>query len=245
MSSLEVIMHVNVVSFWMACLAEAVHVELSNEGAKVAVLEVTGQDLFGKAPHLTDVEAVSATRPAYHIRDLQVLLKESSTYTISSSLLMKSGTAEQRPFRLRLRFILSIYYIHPPDNMHTMLRRALERLLQKHLNMPPQQELLAKNIVSVYQHDITYSKLARLPLSELKNAVKIPCPISEDGSSENQIAVYKRLRYYMTVEEAAVCVKCTRVCPFRTLPFKEMPVKPDTTNKEALNDLLTFLINMS
>lgn len=49
----------------------------------------------------------------------------------------------------------------------------------------------------------------------------------------------------MTVEEAAVCAKCTRVCPFRTVPFTEMPVKPETTNKEALNDLFTFLINMS
>lgn len=47
------------------------------------------------------------------------------------------------------------------------------------------------------------------------------------------------------VEEAAVCIKCTRVCPFRTVPFKEMPVKADTTNKEALNDLFTFLISMS
>lgn len=42
-----------------------------------------------------------------------------------------------------------------------------------------------------------------------------------------------------------MCAKCTRVCPFRTVPFKEMSVKPDATNKEALNDLLTFLINMS
>lgn len=113
MSSLEVIVHVDVVSVGMAGFAEAVHVELSNEGAEVAVLEVTGQDLLGKASHLPDVEAVSATRPTDHFRDLQVLLKESSTYTISSSLLMKSGMAEQRPFRLRLRFILSIYYIHP------------------------------------------------------------------------------------------------------------------------------------
>jgi hypothetical protein len=129
--------------------------------------------------------------------------------------------------------------------MHAMLRKALTRLLRTHLNMPPQQELLAKNIAATWQYDITYSKLARLPLSELKNALKVPCPVADSASSENQIATFKRLRHYMTVEEGAVCLKCTRLCPFRAVPFKEMPVKPETTNKAALNDLLSFLISMS
>lgn len=128
--------------------------------------------------------------------------------------------------------------------MHNLLRTALQRLLQTHLNMLPQTFLLGKNIAATWQNDITYSKLNRLPLSELKNAVKVPCPVN-DNNSDKQIATFKRLRHYLNVEEAAVCVKCTRVCPFRAIPFKEMTVKPETTNKAALNDLLSFLISMS
>jgi hypothetical protein len=110
--------------------------------------------------------------------------------------------------------------------MHAMLRNALQQLLQRHLAMPPEVERLAKNIATTWKFDITYSKLTRLPLGELKNALKVPCPTIPNGKEDAQIAAFKRLRQQMTVEEAAVCLKCTRTCPFRDMPFKEMPVKP-------------------
>jgi hypothetical protein len=129
--------------------------------------------------------------------------------------------------------------------MQAMLRRALEAVLQKHLAMKMDVGVLSKNIASTWKFDITYSKLTRLPLSELKTALKVPCPVIENGKEGQQIAAFKRLRERMTVEESAVCLKCTRKCPFRNVSFKEMAVAPETTNKAALHDLLSFLIALA
>lgn len=129
--------------------------------------------------------------------------------------------------------------------MRALLLQALHRLLETHLAMPPALTLLTKNIASKFKFDITYSKLARLPLSELKNALKVPCPTPPAHDNNAHIALFKRLRHNLQVEESTVCMRCTRDCPFRAVAFKDMPVKPETTNKSALNDLLYFLIALS
>lgn len=129
--------------------------------------------------------------------------------------------------------------------MHAMLRRALHQLLQRRLAIPPDLARLQSSIAAAWKADITYSKLARLPLTELKNALKVPCPTVANGSEDAQIAAFKRLRQNMTVDEASVCLKCSRSCPFRNVAFREMDVKAETTNKAALHDLLFFLIALS
>lgn len=88
----EVLVHVDVVAVGVARLAKAVHVELPNEGAEVAVLKIFGKDLLGKFSHLPYVEALPAAGPPYHIRNLGVLSERKPTSTIYSNLLMKSGT---------------------------------------------------------------------------------------------------------------------------------------------------------
>jgi hypothetical protein len=76
----------------IAGLVKAVHVELSNEGAEVAVLKISRKDLFGEFSDLLYVEALPAGGPPYHIGNLGVLSERKPTSTIYSSLLMKSGT---------------------------------------------------------------------------------------------------------------------------------------------------------
>ena len=88
----EVLVHVDVVAVGVARLAKAVHVELSNEGAEVAVLKISRKDLFGEFSDLLYVEALAAGGPPYHIGNLGVLSERKPTSTIYSSLLMKSGT---------------------------------------------------------------------------------------------------------------------------------------------------------
>ena len=61
--------------------------------------------------------------------------------------------------------------------MHAMLQKTLQDVLQKHLGMKVEIGLLSKNIAAAWKFDITYTKLTRLPLSELKTALKVPCPV--------------------------------------------------------------------
>jgi hypothetical protein len=110
--------------------------------------------------------------------------------------------------------------------MRALLQQALQRILDAHLAMPPATALLAKSIAGKFKYDITYSKLSRLPLSQLKDALKVPCPTLPGSEEKTQIVIFKRLRQNMKVEESSACQKCAKNCPFRGLAFTEMPEKP-------------------
>jgi len=91
MSRSEVVVHVDVIAFGVARLAKAVHIELPNERAKVAMFKISRKDLFSEPTHLLYIEALALSRPPYHLRNLGVLSESKPTSTIYSNLLMKSG----------------------------------------------------------------------------------------------------------------------------------------------------------
>ena len=62
-SHLEVLIHVDVLSFLMADFAEAVHVELANEGGEVFMFEVFGEDFFGELGDTFDIKGVGGGCP--------------------------------------------------------------------------------------------------------------------------------------------------------------------------------------
>lgn len=101
----EMFMHVDVLAIRMASFTKAIHIELADEGAEVAMLEVTRQHFLCESANVLNVKGVSAGCPANDLGDIAVLSYTNSTYTIYSNLLMNSGTWLLLPLRLRLRFI--------------------------------------------------------------------------------------------------------------------------------------------
>lgn len=109
------------------------------------------------------------------------------------------------------------------------MRKLFDTALQKisaEMQLPNNnRNQLASSIAKVYGSDLTYSKLVRLPLSEVKIMLKIPCPIVREESREdheNQIAIFKRLRHNYNIDEESICFKCPRVasCNLKNIKFK-------------------------
>lgn len=132
--------------------------------------------------------------------------------------------------------------------MKKLFNTAFSRIL-RHFDvadtaLPPSEPQVRDIVTKIYKHDIPFSKLSRLPASEVKTMLKIPCPLAPGLGKEEvaeSTAVFKRLRHNFTVEEESVCFKCSRQCPVRRTPFKQLEVKLQTNNKSALHDLLLFL----
>ena len=101
-------MHVYVLPIGVASLPEAVHIQLPDEGRKVAVLEVLRKDLICELGNVFYVKAIAGGSPAYHCLDIRILSKGKRTSIISSNLLMKSGTWLLLPF-LFLLLLMAIY----------------------------------------------------------------------------------------------------------------------------------------
>lgn len=98
----EMVMHVYVLPVGVASFPEAVHVELPDEGRKVAVLEVLRKDLVGEFGDVFDVKTIAGGGPAYDRLNVRILDRGERTSIISRSLLMKSGTWLLLPFLLLL-----------------------------------------------------------------------------------------------------------------------------------------------
>lgn len=61
--------------------------------------------------------------------------------------------------------------------MKKLFTKSLEKVMLE-LQIPDDnRNELAKHITNFYGNDVTYSKLVRLPRSEVKIMLKIPCPI--------------------------------------------------------------------
>lgn len=54
----EMLININIVAVWMTGLLKTVHVELADEGGKVAVLEVLRQDLLREPNYVFYIEAI-------------------------------------------------------------------------------------------------------------------------------------------------------------------------------------------
>jgi hypothetical protein len=106
-----VLVHVNIVALGVPHLAKSVHVELPDEGGEVLVLEVPRENVLGESGHALDIEGIPSCGPPDHRLYLRILCYTQSTYTISSSLLTKSGREDARFFLLFIRF-MTIYYTH-------------------------------------------------------------------------------------------------------------------------------------
>lgn len=71
--------------------------------------------------------------------------------------------------------------------MKKLFTASLERILAS-LDIPARKHLpnlsqeLSTAILRHYNHDIPYSKLSRLPSSEAKTMLKVPCPIDDADS---------------------------------------------------------------
>jgi hypothetical protein len=61
--------------------------------------------------------------------------------------------------------------------MRKLFATALQKIITEMQLPNNNRNELAKNIIKTYGNDVTYSKLVRLPLSEVKIMLKIPCPI--------------------------------------------------------------------
>jgi predicted nicotinamide N-methyase len=70
---LEMFVHVDVVSFGVADLLEAIHIELSDEGGKVVVFKVSRQHLLSEACDVLDIKAVPRGGPAHRFPEFFVL----------------------------------------------------------------------------------------------------------------------------------------------------------------------------
>lgn len=135
--------------------------------------------------------------------------------------------------------------------MKTLFNNSLNKLL---LRFQPQQQpipikskTIQEIVVKEFKSDVPYSKLCRLPTSEVKTMLKVPCPLSTQltpADTAEHTAVFKRIRYQFNVEEEPVCSKCQRQCPVRNIPFKQLNYQLQTSNKSALHDLLLFAISL-
>jgi len=67
LSSLEEVVEINVVGVHGSLLAEVVHVELSDEGVHLVVLEVDGKDSLGELLDVFDDKEVTAVTPADNV----------------------------------------------------------------------------------------------------------------------------------------------------------------------------------
>ena len=77
------VVHVDVVTIRMADLSKAVHIELADEGSKVAVLEVDREDLLREPADVVDAEGVTRRGPTDDFSIAPVLNKGLSTSIIS------------------------------------------------------------------------------------------------------------------------------------------------------------------
>ena len=77
------VVHVDVVTIRMADLSKAVHIELADEGSKVAVLEVDREDLLREPADVVDAEGVTRGGPTDNLSIALVLNKGVSTSIIS------------------------------------------------------------------------------------------------------------------------------------------------------------------
>ena len=96
---------VDILPIRMPDLAEAVHVELPDEGGEIPVFEVAGQNLLGKFADVFYVKWIAGRCPAQNGLQLTVLPKPTRTSTIYSSLDMKRGIWLPFPFLALLLFI--------------------------------------------------------------------------------------------------------------------------------------------
>jgi hypothetical protein len=103
---LEILVHIDVLAVRVTDLAETVHVELADEGGEVAMLEVDGEDVFGKLGDVLDIEGIGGGSPTDRVGNGLVLSSTRRTSSISTSLEMKIGVCALLPFLLRLRLIL-------------------------------------------------------------------------------------------------------------------------------------------
>jgi len=114
--------------------------------------------------------------------------------------------------------------------MKQLFTKALKKLVEQSQLTNTNRTELGKQIVTAFEHDITFTKLCRLPDNEVKNMLKIPCPLVQEVKPErnnDQILVFKRLRHYYNVTEEAVCFKCPRAnqCPFRNTKYRDVNIK--------------------
>jgi len=109
--------------------------------------------------------------------------------------------------------------------MRKLFTIALQKILAEIKLSNNNRNELVKHISQIYGNDLTYTKLVRLPLSEVKIMLKIPCPIIKEDSKdnhENQIAIFKRLRHNFNIDEESICFKCPRAgsCSLKNIKFK-------------------------
>ena len=64
---LEVLVHVYVLSFVVSDFFETIHVELSDEGGKVAMLEIGGKDILCEASDAFNGECVASGGPGNNV----------------------------------------------------------------------------------------------------------------------------------------------------------------------------------
>lgn len=133
--------------------------------------------------------------------------------------------------------------------MKKLYTAALEKFFLRFGLPSKNREELVDSIAKTFGNDITYSKLVRLPTSEVKIMLKTPCPTIQEPSAEanqNQLIIFKRLRHNYKIDEVSTCIKCPRAdrCPLKAVGFKDLTVQSKVSNKAALHDFLFFFLSL-
>lgn len=61
--------------------------------------------------------------------------------------------------------------------MKQLFSQALKKLIEQSQLTNKNRTDIGQQIVNIYKHDIAFTKLCKLPNSEIKNMLQIPCPL--------------------------------------------------------------------
>lgn len=184
-SNSKMIIHIYIFSLVVSYLPKTVHIKLSNEGREVFMFKISRKNLFGKLRYTLNIEGISCARPTNDRFNSCILNSNANTSTISNNFLIKRGSWLFLFFLILLLFITiylitSLKYIVQVNNnnMKRLFTQSLSKILKNIQFNNNNLDLLPTAITQTFNQDITYSKLNRLPTSEVKNILKIPCPVN-------------------------------------------------------------------